>query len=393
MSYYHRFVQWMTLAALAGCAADASGTGDVTSEADITSADDLETLAAEAEAEGTEDATPAGAKPAAGPRVSELKFEVPLRGTGKAQIHARVFTNPRFGAYETVLAVPGLAETGATYEPLANAIFADANLKRRVKRVIAIDLVGRGKSGFPEGLPDGANFGALTIEDNVSTVIESIKVLRRRLLGPQVIVGHSMGGLATQAVQETLLAKGSSLAVLGVYRAILLAPVPAGGRPWTQPVTGDLSAFVVQDPAQGAYVSLPPELWLAQAFSTTAGVLAPNAPAPAVVAERGYVGFEPLTTLLQLTGAPIPTPTGETITIPRPSVRAGAFAPRHGTRLTLLGFAQDVLVPEANLRDLYVHLSGDEEAKRYVAITSDDAVHSAFISNPASILPALRNGL
>jgi len=379
MSYFQRrFVQWMTLAVLGGCAADVAGT-----ETDFAEAADTAAAAA----------TDAGTAAPQGPRVSELDFEVPLRGTGKAQIHARIFTNPRFGAYETVLAVHGLAETGATYEPLANAIFADASLKRRVKRVIAIDLVGRGESGFPEGLPDGANFGALTIEDNVSVVIESISALRRRRLAPQVLVGHSMGGLAAQAVQETLLAKGSSLAAHGIYRTLLLAPVPAGGRPWTQPVTGDLSAFVVQDPAQGAYVSLPPELWLAQAFSTTAGTIVPNAPAPAVVAEKGYIGLEPLTTLLQLTGAPIPTPTGETITIPRPSVRAGAFAPRNGTRLTLLGFAQDVLVPEANLRDLYVHLTGDAEAKRYVAITADDAVHSAFISNPASIIPAVRDAL
>jgi len=374
-TFHRRLMQLWTLAVLGGCAA-ANGAETET----------FDPAAAEVTAEGA-------AAQEAGARVSELDFEIPLRGTGKAQIHARIYGNPRRGGYETVLAVHGLSETGATFEPLANAIFADPTLKRRIRRVIAIDLVGRGESGFPQGLPNEAKFGDLTIEDNGATVLESIEVLRRRFLAPQTLIGHSMGGLAVQAAQEALLAKGSSLSARGVYSAVLLAPVPAGGRPWTQPVTGDLSQFVVQDPAQGAYVSLPPELWLAQAFSTTAGTLVPNAPTPATVAERGYIGLEPLTTLFQLTGAPIPTPTGETITLARPTVRAGAFASTRGTRLTVVGFTEDVLVPAANLGDLYGYLTGDASNKRYVAVQTPDAVHSMFISNPTGVIAAARNAL
>jgi pimeloyl-ACP methyl ester carboxylesterase len=169
---------------------------------------------------------------AASLRESSLEFEVSVRGTGRATIHATVYTNESAWLGETILAVHGLAETGKTFGPLAEALFEDRALRRRIKRVIAIDLVGRGESSFPEGLPAGVTFGDLAIEDNVSTVLQSIDALRKLRLSPQTIMGHSMGGLAVQAAQQALLDQGSSLAAKGVRSAILLAPVPPHGRPW-----------------------------------------------------------------------------------------------------------------------------------------------------------------
>lgn len=325
----------------------------------------------------------------------DLTFTVSLRKTGKASVHAAVFDNgnPRCGANATVLALHGLAETGATFGPLAEKLFADPELGRRVARVVALDLVGHGKSGLPEGLPEGAKFGDLTIEDNVDVIIQSIRALRQRGLGPQVIVGHSMGGLEVQAVQERLLSQGSSLAALGIRKAVLFAPVPAHGRPWTTPDASATAQFVVQDPALGSYLSLPPEVWLAQSFFTPAGTVSSGTITPAEVAERGYVGREPLTTLLQLVESPIPSASGELKTLPRPSVRAGAFAPLRGTQLTLFAFEQDTLVPADNLGDLYGHLTGDTSAKGLVRVTSSDATHCMYISNPSALLAPLKSAL
>jgi pimeloyl-ACP methyl ester carboxylesterase len=316
-------------------------------------------------------------------------FSVALRETGSAKIHATVFSNERIRRGETVLAVHGLAETGATFEPLARAVFSDRVLTRRVKRIVAIDLVGHGKSGFPEGLPDGA-FGQLTIDDNISVVQQAIHALHDRRLAPTAIVGHSMGGLTVQALQEVLLKQGESLADHGITKAILLAPVPAGEQPWVRPPSPDVSSLLVTDPVLGTYLALPPALFIAQAFSTTAGVPAPNAPTAETVTARGYSAFEPFATLAQLVGIPLPTPAGD-VTLPRPPVSAGAFAEDNGTSLTLFSFSEDTLVPAENLGGLYSYLTGDTNQEQYVPVVADDAVHSQYISNPSAFVKSLRN--
>jgi len=326
-------------------------------------------------------------------RTTSIDFDVSLRGTGTTNIHATVYSDSARRGGETILAVHGLVETGTTFERLAEAVFADRALRRRVRRIVAIDMTGHGDSGFPENLPQGARFGELTIEDNVSVVVQSIAALRRLRMAPQVIIGHSMGGLEVQAAQQQLLAQGSSLAALGVRRVVLLAPVPPHDRPWTQPPPADLSPFVVQDATLGAYLSLPPAVWIAQAYTTRAGMLVAGAPTPDQVVERGYSGPEALTTVLQLVESPIPLPTGGTLVIPRPSVDAGAFAPRRGTQLSVVSFAEDVLVPAADLADLYRHLTGDARGRRSFAVTTADAVHSMFLSNPAGMLDVLRRSL
>jgi pimeloyl-ACP methyl ester carboxylesterase len=140
---------------------------------------------------------------------SDLSFNVSLRGTGSASIHADVYTTPK-NLGVTILAVHGYTERGSMWAPLTDAIFADNILGLAVKRVVAIDMPAHGGSGIPS-LPSPTTFGDLLIEDNVSVVIQSIDALRGLGYGPQVIMGHSMGGLEVQASQEALLAQSSSL--------------------------------------------------------------------------------------------------------------------------------------------------------------------------------------
>ncbi|MET0341654.1 MAG: alpha/beta hydrolase [Polyangiales bacterium] len=316
------------------------------------------------------------------PTPRTLDLPVTLRGTGSATIRVTVFDAAEIAEGKTVLAVHGLSETGATFEPLAKALAKEPALG--VKRVIALDHVGHGGSS----LPTGATFGELTIDDNVGVVISVIEALAKQGLAPDTLFGHSMGGLAVQGVQEKLLASGSSLAKLGVTRAVLLAPVPAHGRPWTQAPAGDIGAFIKQDPALGSYLELPAPVFIAQAFTTTKGKVAPNAPTVEEVTARGYTAREPIATLMQLIEAPVALPSGGTVTLARPSVRAGAFGEASGTRITVVSFSEDTLVPAANLPDLGQHLSGTTTA--HVAVVGDDAVHSAYISTPAAVVTALR---
>lgn len=317
-----------------------------------------------------------------------LGFSVNLRGTTPVQIHARVWEGGARGG-ATVLAVHGLSETGAVFGPLATTILEDRALRRRVRRVIAIDLPGHGESGVPDAA-SGLKFGDLQIEDNVTVVIESIRKLRSQSLAPSVLIGHSMGGLEVQAVQETLLKQRSSLARLGVRRALLIAPVPPHGRQWTQPPPSDLSMFIVNDPALGTYLQFPPQAFIAQSWGKLDGTLAANAPTLAEVEAAGYTAPEPLGLLLQLVEAPITLPDGTMVTPQRPSVREGAFRVRNGTALELASFSNDVLIPAADLAALYPYLTGDTRNRLYTPVVADDATHSMFLSNPDAVLDALR---
>jgi pimeloyl-ACP methyl ester carboxylesterase len=318
---------------------------------------------------------------------TDYSFDVSLRGTGSATIHASIFSNPTANrGVITILAVHGLVERGSMFAPLASAIYADSTLNKVVKRIVAIDLVGHGDSS-PPTLPSPLKFSDLAIEDNISTVIQAIDKLRAAHLGAQVIMGHSMGGLAVQGVQEALLAQGSSLAKHGVFGAILIAAVPNGGSVWTQGPAADLSAFIVNDPVLGVILDLPAALGpFAGGFTTLAGTIAPNAPSAATFIANDWIAPEPITTLGELVGV---NPTT------RPFVRQNAFALRNGTILTVLSFSQDVLVPAIDQDDLYRYLTGlpSTGVTLYRPIVADDAVHSMFVSNPTGLLTALKKGV
>lgn len=318
---------------------------------------------------------------------SHLTLEVPLRGKGKQPIHAMMWSGgAESGA--TVLAVHGLSESAAVYGPLAKAMIKSATWQKRVRRLIAIDMPGHGKSDFPS-VEGGPTFGELAIEDYVGIVIDAVRALRERDLGPSVAIGHSMGGLELQAAQEQLLASNSSFAALGVKRVVLLSPVPAHGRPWMVPMSGDLSAFVVQDAKQGAYLELPAALFVAQSFGKLDASVAADAPTPEQATAAGYPAREPMSVLGQLLEAPVMLPNGMTLMPKRPSVSQGAYQSKNGTALELASFSQDVLVRPSDLMMLATFLAG-ESASAYVAVEADNAVHNMFVSDPEGVLKALK---
>jgi len=322
---------------------------------------------------------------------ADVVFDVSLRGTGTSTMHAHVFDNPTGRGFVNVLAVHGLVNTGFVYGPLAQAIFADASLGRVVRRVLAIDLPGHGDSTFPANLPDGARFGDLLIEDNAGVVLQSIDALRRKGLPTPIVIGHSMGGLAIQTVQQQLLSTRSSLAAHGVVSAILLAPVPPHGEPWTVPPTNNLGPFIVTDPVLGTYLQIPAAAFVPLAFTTTAGQVASNAPTPDQVTAGRYLGPEPISTLSELVEASVSLPDGGSFTLQRPTVEHGAFAPTHGTVLSLVSFSEDILVPAADLEPLYEYLTGDTRDRLYHEVTAPDAVHEMLVSDPTPIVDAIRS--
>jgi pimeloyl-ACP methyl ester carboxylesterase len=309
-----------------------------------------------------------------------IQFNVGVTG-GLAPVKVTVHENPQAPAWAaTVLAVHGFTETAAMWTPLKTALFANPNTKNRVKRVIALDLPGHGLSPIPQ-LASGL-FGNLSIYDNVGVVIQVIDALRAQNLGPRVLIGHSMGGLAIQAVQEQLLNSGSSLAKKGVYRAILLAPVPVANITTWTPSSSTLPATYYRND-NGIYIVIDAIGALyGGGFSTTASTPGNPVITPAAFGLNfaGLIGAEPQVTAGQLVGA-IPQ-------LPRPSARKGAFALKNGTVLSVIGFSEDILTPVSVQPALYEHLLG-RQGFLYHEITAADAVHSMVITNPNGVLDQL----
>jgi pimeloyl-ACP methyl ester carboxylesterase len=305
-----------------------------------------------------------------------ISFDAAVSG-GIAPVSVTVYENPSASSRgANVLAVHGFTETAAMWEPLANELFSRPGTDRVIRRVIALDLPGHGQSPIPT-LAAGL-FGNLSIYDNVGVVIQTIDFLRTQGLGARVIMGHSMGGLAIQSAQEQLLAGGSSLAKHGVYGAILLAPVPVANVSWTPAASALPPQYLRFD--NGTYIVLDAVGALfGGGFSTTASTSTMPVVTPAAFALdfTDLIGAEPIVTAGQLVGS-IPN-------LPRPSARAGAFAVRNGTVLTVIGFSEDILTPASVQPGLYEHLLG-RRGFLYEEVVAPDAVHSMVITNPEGLL-------
>ena len=99
------------------------------------------------------------------------------------RLHVREF-GPRTTPVLPVVCLPGLARTVADFETLAPALAHD----RSPRRVIAIDLRGRGRSDYDRN-PENYN---LTVElGDLVTVLTALEI------GQAVFVGSSRGGLLT----------------------------------------------------------------------------------------------------------------------------------------------------------------------------------------------------
>ena len=235
---------------------------------------------------------------------SRFCFDAAMLG-GSAEVCADVYENPAAPAGETVLAVHGFTEAALSWTPFVEALFEHSAWKYRVKRFIAIDLPGRGNSPMPAGLPGGV-FGELYEEDFIDIIVQGIRALRDDGIGPDILMGHSMGGLAVQGVQEELLSEGSSLASLGVSQAVLLGALPALGATWNQvrfpDFVLDLFTQGAPDGPYGQYIFFPPPVArTGPGFTTLSGALATGTPPVEEIA----VGAEPY--FCTLTSRPAPT--------------------------------------------------------------------------------------
>ena len=113
------------------------------------------------------------------------------------RLHVRSY-GPRTASVPPVVCLPGLARTGADFEPLAGALAGEPASPRRV---IAIDARGRGKSDYDR---DPANYTVQVELGDVLAVLTALAIARA------VFVGTSRGGILTM-----LLAAARPTAIAG----------------------------------------------------------------------------------------------------------------------------------------------------------------------------------
>ena len=206
---------------------------------------------------------------------------------------------------------------------------------------------------------------------------------------PVAALGHSMGALTLQRIQARLLAAGTSLErSFGISSVALMAPVPVAEVAWPFADSGAadpvLASFVVNDPDRGTVARIPAAAWPALFFTTTTGTVVTGTPAPADIEAREFTADEPLIAGLELVGSGA---------FSRPSAPAGAFAPQHGTRTTVITMSEDGFYTQGEHEALYQHLTSDGTNAGLTRIITPEAVHDLHVAQPAVVRPAVLDAL
>lgn len=314
-----------------------------------------------------------------------FRIVVPVGGRAIVSCPVEVIVNSHSARNaEDVLFVAGMAHSGSAFRPLAEALIADPQVGKKVKRAVLLNFPGRDDCAFPESWPrDSVKFGDLGLDDYANVLVGAL--LELRLVGISVdrIVAHSMGGLVVQIAQDRLLDRSTSLRALGVKNITVIGSAAPKEVPNAFLDSGMavaiLNQFVVTSPELGQYVSVPLPNFLGLFFTDYTQQLVPNAPSPETIIAEGYQAIESYAAAFETVGT----------STDRPSVAADVFAPQKGTSLRVVVGAQDVFnnVPQQQL--LYQHLTGDISNAGVSIINSADAVHDVIISNPAEVVPFL----
>lgn len=312
--------------------------------------------------------------------IEDVYFEkVDVRSGVTAEIHLRKYQNNHLPCRAgSVLAIHGANSTALSMEPLALALTQRPVDERPVCHVVTIDLPGHGMSEPP----DGVAFGELTIDDYANTVIDVLGRLGKDGIRPTTIMGHSMGGMVIQRIQQRLIEQGTSLwDAFHIRHAVLLAPAIPASVHWTfrDDTAGPLmiSTFVKDDPLLGSVVDIPPEAFVSVVFTKLDGTLASNAMTPEEIASSGWVSLESWSATGSLFGIG---------PIVEPDVSFGIFSDRFGTMLDLVAFEQDSVIFASDLGPLFSYLTGKPVGPGFSIVEGEIATHGLPQVDPAFLL-------
>lgn len=310
-----------------------------------------------------------------------------------------------------IFAIEGMAHTANCWKPLAEALFAKGLQGRAVEVFYAIDMPGRGGSGFPQGWNnvsgDVFKLADMYLEDYLEVIRQSISYINGMPGGKiDVIFGHSLGGLEVILLQDLLIAEGSNLnQEFGIRNAMLLAPAIPAPLPWSFLGSGaaQLIPMAVESPEHGWILNIPYTVWPWLFFTNTCCYfppgnpygyppsMVPGAPSPAQVLAKGYNSIEAGPLLFHMGGLPIAIldPASHHPTRPRVSVAPMIFSEDHEVFLTIIAEEFDRMMTPTEEAALYEYLTGDSQSKRLIIIKGEETCHDAHIANPAKVVNSM----
>ena len=306
----------------------------------------------------------------------------------------------------TLFAIHGFVHNARVYEPGADWIFE--HYGDTFGTVYTLDLPGHGKSSYPQDIP----LGQLSMELYTNAVQESLRQLHEKEgITIDVIMGHSMGGMVLQMLQNELRSKGTSLAApfeeggYGIPGVVLLAPTLPEQVPWSyadgtiysngivSDMLLDLLPYIKFFPQNGALVKAAPDAFL-DFFFTLPGESEPVPNAPQGETLNQMNDKEPFVAALQLAGLDV----DDDVPFARPFIDQGIFAADVQPAFAIAAFKDDPFMLPEEEQALYRYLGaadGDvpsSEQTAFIEGGDEDSpgIHDCIYTSPDACLgPAI----
>ncbi|AKH79429.1 alpha/beta hydrolase [Leptospira interrogans] len=298
---------------------------------------------------------------------------------------------------KNVLCVHGFGDTSTIFEPLAKQLI----LKGKANNVYILDLPGHGGSTMTKGTATyPSNVSELTVQNYEEATRALLDTMPSTMIWPDLpdtIVGHSIGGLVVQLLQNKLKNQNSSLfKQYKITSTVLIAsdipyPLPWSGSDVTM---GDpnynqsAKAFVWNFKVErilsssplviGLFVESPDDFFINTKYSVN-GIPVTGAPTPAQVEVMNVL--EPYRAAANIVGL---DPSGQTQNaVPRIPVTRGIWS---GENLKVVWLDKDVFFTKQETQNLANYLDPGQIGVM-VTISDPEAVHGTPFSKPSLLIP------
>ncbi|EMO52570.1 alpha/beta fold hydrolase [Leptospira noguchii] len=297
---------------------------------------------------------------------------------------------------KSVLCVHGFGDNSTIYEPLAKELIN----KGKARNVYILDLPGHGSSTVTKGsasLPKYASdLTLIHYSDALRALLSQMTVTESKKI--HTIVGHSLGGIVIQLVQNQLVTRGwggNLLSSFGIENTILIASDIPSPLPW-YPGDTDMSDpnsakslvwnFKVQkvvyfniDPPEvvyGNFIDSPDDFFIGTKYSVN-GVPVSGAPTSNEIPLMN--NLEPYPAGANVVGL---DPSGETTeSRPRLSITQNIW---NGFNLKVVWLDKDPFFSQSELQGLAQYLKAGLDV---ITISDPEAVHGTPYSKPSLLVP------
>ncbi|TGN01608.1 alpha/beta hydrolase [Leptospira yasudae] len=284
-----------------------------------------------------------------------------------------------------ILCIHGFGDNSSIFAPMAHRLLATG----KATDVYAVDLPGHGGSWLSTYALFGPPvYGELDMIEYTNVIQELLEQMKGERKNINTIVGHSLGGLIIQLLQDRLLYESSSLLVrFGIQNTVLIASDIPSPLPWyggDAPISDPYSAKALvvgfrvnsTNALIGSYVDTPDSFFISSKYAVNN---VPVSGAPSAADLSKLKNREPYASAANVVGL---DPSGLTNNaVSRMSVRRNIW---NGFNLKVAWLDKDPFFSQSESAGLADYL----KAGLPLTIISDsEAVHGAPYSKPDLLIP------